>query len=110
MLHFNSTKRLSIDIDIILYQEVPNLEELLNSIAQEQGFVRYELQYRSTNCKIQKEHYKFFYNPLYNTRQTEEYVLLDILFEQVNYSKLVSLAIQSGLVPNDGEPLMVNCN
>jgi hypothetical protein len=45
MLHFNSTKRLS-DIDIILYQEVPNLEELLNSIAQEQGFVRYELQYR----------------------------------------------------------------
>ena len=108
MLHFNSTKRLSIDIDIILYQDVPKLEELLNSITQEQGFVRYELQYRSTDSKIQKEHYKFFYNPLYNTRQTEEYVLLDILFEQVNYSKLVPLAIQSSLVPNDGEPLTVN--
>jgi predicted nucleotidyltransferase component of viral defense system len=54
MLHFNSTKRLSIDIDIILYHEVPNLEELLNSIAQEQGFVRYELQYRNTNCKIKR--------------------------------------------------------
>jgi len=54
MLHFNSTKRLSIDIDIILYQDVSNLEELLNSIAQEQGFVRYELQYRSTDSKIKR--------------------------------------------------------
>jgi hypothetical protein len=56
MLHFNSTKRLSIDIDIILPNETNDLEELLNEVANEQGFLRKELQNRNTNSKIKKEH------------------------------------------------------
>ncbi len=60
MLHLNSTKRLSIDIDIILPQAVHNLEEVLDNVAEEQGFVRKELQHRSTATKIKKEHYKFY--------------------------------------------------
>ena len=54
MLHFNSTKRLSIDIDIILPSETKNLETILESIIQEQGFLRKELQHRSTTSKIKK--------------------------------------------------------
>jgi hypothetical protein len=38
MLHFNSAKRLSIDIDIILSNEIENLESILDAIAEEQGF------------------------------------------------------------------------
>jgi predicted nucleotidyltransferase component of viral defense system len=79
MLHFNSAKRLSIDIDIILSNEIENLESILDAIAEEQGFLRKELQHRSTNSKIKKEHYKFFYTPLHKTKKDEEYVLLDIL-------------------------------
>ena len=60
MLHFNSTRRLSIDIDIILSQEIENLEQTLNLLALEQGFLRKELQHRDTKSKIKKEHYKFF--------------------------------------------------
>lgn len=108
MLHFNSTKRLSIDIDIILPSEPENLENILEAIVQEQGFLRKELQHRSTNSKIKKEHYKFFYTPLHKTNKTEEYVLLDILFEEVNYTKLVSLPIQSDFVPMIDQPLNVN--
>ena len=52
MLHFNSAKRLSIDIDIILSNEIENLESILDAIAEEQGFLRKELQHRSTNSKI----------------------------------------------------------
>lgn len=63
MLHFNSTKRLSIDIDILMPQAINNLEEILDIIVKEQGFVRWELQHRSTKSKIKKEHYKFFYTP-----------------------------------------------
>lgn len=44
ILHFNSTKRLSIDIDIILPNEIQNLESVLDTIAKEQGFLRKELQ------------------------------------------------------------------
>lgn len=107
MLHFDSTKRLSIDIDIILPDEIDDLEEILDAVAAEQGFLRKELQHRTTQSKIKKEHYKFFYNPLHKTNKDEEYVLLDVLFEKVNYSKIVSLPIQSVFVPITDEPLNV---
>ncbi len=113
MLHFNSTKRLSIDIDIILSNDsesyrYKDLESILNAIATEQGFLRKELQHRSTTSKIKKEHYKFFYTPLHKTNKDEEYVLLDILFEEVNYVKLISLPIESDFVPIIDKPLNVN--
>ena len=108
MLHLNSTKRLSIDIDIILSQEVDNLEVVLDNVAKEQGFIRKELQHRSTVTKIKKEHYKFYYIPHHKTNKEEEYVLLDILFEEVNYSKIVQLPIQSVFVSLKDDPLLVD--
>src|SRR5690606_29129545 len=48
MLLMDSTKRLSIDIDIVLRQAPENLEETLYSVAKEQGFVRVENQHRAT--------------------------------------------------------------
>ena len=108
MLHFNSTRRLSIDIDIILPQEIQNLEQTLDLLALEQGFLRKELQHRDAKSKIKKEHYKFFYTPLHKTNKVEEYVLLDILYEEVNYSKIIMLPIQSTFVPIIDEPLTVN--
>lgn len=108
MLHLNSTKRLSIDIDIILPQEVDNLEEVLDNVVKEQGFVRKELQHRSTATKIKKEHYKFYYIPHHKTNKEEEYVLLDILYEEVNYSKIVQLPIQSVFVPIKEDPILVD--
>jgi len=108
MLHLNSTKRLSIDIDIILPQAIDNLEEALDKVVKEQGFVRKELQHRSTATKIKKEHYKFYYIPHHKTNKEEEYVLLDILYEEVNYSKIVQLPIQSAFVPIQEDPFMVD--
>src|SRR5690606_26760199 len=71
-------------------------------------FLKWELQHRSTQSKIKKEHYKFFYTPLHKTKKDEEYVLLDILFEEVNYSKIISIPIQSDFIPIAGKPLNVN--
>ena len=107
MLHLNSTKRLSIDIDIILPKELENFEGILDELSLEQGFLRKELQHRDTKSKIKKEHYKFFYTPLHKSNKEEEYVLLDILFEEVNYTKLERIPIQSSFVPIDGEPKYV---
>lgn len=45
MLHFNSTKRLSIDIDIILPDKEASIELVLKALIEEQGFTRYELQH-----------------------------------------------------------------
>ncbi len=38
----------------------------------EQGFQKKEEQQRKTNNKIEKAHYKFFYEPLHKTGKNEE--------------------------------------
>ena len=55
MLHLNSSKRLSIDIDIILPNAPKNLEDILDRVATEQDFIRKELQHRNVTSKIKKE-------------------------------------------------------
>ncbi len=44
MLHLNSTKRLSIDIDIIMNEKPGDLNEVFNGVVEEQGFVIYTSQ------------------------------------------------------------------
>lgn len=107
MLHLKSSKRLSIDIDIILTDKPYNLNELLNRVVSEQGFNRMELHERTSNSKIDKAHFKFYYIPLHKTNKEEEYVLLDILFEEVQYKTLIDLNIQSAFLPEVGTSLTV---
>jgi len=107
MLHFDSTKRLSLDIDIILPQEIENFEKILDNISENQGFLRKEKQQRTAQSKIKKEHYKFFFIPLHKTNRDEEYVLLDVLYEKVNYKHLISIPIKSIFVPIIDEPIEV---
>lgn len=107
MLHLNSSKRLSIDIDVIISEKPDNIDELLDKVASEQGFLRKELQARNKNTKIDKVHFKFFYTPLHKTSKVEEYVLLDILFEKVQYKNQVELNIQSSFLPEKGNPISV---
>ena len=108
MLLFNSTKRLSLDIDIILPQIINDFEKKLDDIAKSQGFLRKKLQQRTTQSKINKEHYKFFFMPLHKTNKDEEYILLDVLYEKVNYKHLISMPVQSGFIPMIDKPLTVN--
>lgn len=107
MLHLNSTKRLSIDIDIIMSEKSEGLNEILDTVSIEQGFLRKEEQKRTANTKIDKAHYKFFYTPLHKTSKDEEFVLLDILYEAVQYEKLEQVKIQSSFVPEKDAPLTV---
>ena len=107
MLHLNSSKRLSIDIDIILSVKPKDLDELLDRVASEQGFLKKEIQERHSNTKIEKAHYKFFYTPLHRSSEEEEYVLLDILYEEVQYKNLIELIIKSSFLPEKESPISV---
>lgn len=102
MLLLGSTKRLSIDIDIIISGTVENLEEVLSEIATKKGFIRAEEQHRNVNSGIEKAHYKFYFQNSLKTND-EEFVLLDILFEEIHYINLVSTQIQSTFVTHEGE-------
>ena len=107
MLHFNSSKRLSIDIDILIANSIKNLDETLRMVASKQGFLRVEPQHRTTQTDIEKAHYKFFYQPIHKTAKEEEYILLDILFEKIEYTKIVELPVISPFIPTKGDPAMV---
>lgn len=107
MLHFKSPTRLSIDIDIIIEEKIENFNAKLETIAKTAGFNRIKLQHRPTPSKIDKAHYKYFYTPIHKTAKDEEYILLDILFEEIAYSKNVDVPITSSFAPSKGEPAIV---
>jgi predicted nucleotidyltransferase component of viral defense system len=107
MLHFGSSKRLSIDIDIVLPDKKTDLEIILPSLVEEQNFIRWELQERTAISDIEKAHYKLYFVPLHKTGKDEEYVLLDILFEDVLYANILELPLTSFFVPDDGQSVDV---
>ncbi len=106
MLLQGSTKRLSIDIDIILPVK-SDLDAVFEKIVKGKRFTRFELQERHVNSNIEKAHYKFYYEPAYRTARAEEYVLLDILFEKPQYQQLITQNIDSTFVFQSGKPLQV---
>lgn len=105
MLLTNSSRRLSVDIDIIISNPIDNLDIRLESVATKQGFIRVVPQGRNTLTLVPKKHYKFFYQPIHRTSQDEEYILLDVLFEQVPYSVIARKEITSKFIPTI-EPLV----
>jgi hypothetical protein len=107
---FGSTRRLSIDIDIIVtvtVTEKKDLNAIFENIVKTKWFTRYSEQKRVTKSKIPKSHYKFFYTPVYRTSDTEQYVLLDILFEKTHYENLVNRNVDSSFVQQEGPPSVV---
>jgi hypothetical protein len=106
MLLQGSTKRLSIDIDIIMPRHIP-LDAVFDKIVQDRGFTRFELQERNTTSNIHKEHYKFHYQPAYKKDESEEYVLLDILYEEPQYQQTILQQVDSPFVLQIGPPITV---
>jgi len=64
MLHLNTSKRLSIDIDIICPPSTV-IEDYLNQYAEEYGFGKVELVERISRTDVPKKHAKFYYEVSY---------------------------------------------
>lgn len=107
MLHMDSAKRISIDIDIICPPGT-NIEEFVQRHAQEYGFGDVRLVERVTAHNIPKTHAKFFYQVTYITNTETECILLDVLFEDIHYHDIEQLPIQSRFLKLEGKPVMVN--
>lgn len=99
MLMTNPNRRLSVDIDIVIPGTIDKFEQDLPVIADKQGFLRMEPQERTATTTVPKHHYKFFYTPIHKTSQDEEYILLDVLFEQSPYCTVSKKEIVSNFIP-----------
>jgi hypothetical protein len=107
MLHLNSNKRVSIDIDIICPPDT-NIELYLNKYAGEYGFSDIKLIERKHAHAVPKSHAKFFYQVTYTTNTDTEYILLDVLFEEIHYKKIDILPVTSRFLKTEGEPFFVD--
>lgn len=107
MLHLNTSKRLSIDIDIICPPGTM-IENYLGQYAEEYGFGKVELVARISRTDVPKQHAKFYYEVSYPGNGGQDKILLDVLFEETHYSKIVLLPIQSPVLITDESMVMVN--
>ena len=107
MLHLDSMKRLSIDIDIVCPPGT-NIEEFVHKHAQAYGFAEVKLVDRVSSSNVPKTHAKFFYQAAYVTHSEVGSILLDVLFEDIQYHEIVQLPIQCSVLKLDGNPVKVN--
>ena len=107
MLLLNSSKRLSIDIDITMPHAISDLQTKLESIAAKKGFFKMVGNERKSRSEINKIHFKFYYKPVYFGGRTEDNVLLDILFEKNQYQSINPIPIKSQFALQEGEVLKV---
>lgn len=106
LLHFNSSRRLSIDIDIICPPGT-RIEDYLEKYSAEYGFGSVELVQRISRTDVPKQHAKFFYEVTYPTGGKKDKILLDVLFEESHYVNVVEAPIHNRFLKQLGEPVMV---
>ena len=105
MLMFDSGKRLSIDIDIIVPDKETDLASILANICKPKGFTNFEKQTRIAGTNIDKEHYKLFFVSALNKQ--ESHILLDVLIEDIHYQNIIESSIDSIFVNQAGKPVKV---
>jgi hypothetical protein len=108
MLLLDNVRRLSIDVDIVLAARPDRLEDILNSFVKDQGFSRAQEQKRNVKSQIEKAHFRFFYDPVHRTSASEDYVLLDVLFESHSYRSILQRKIESKFLNTSPEVVLVS--
>lgn len=104
LLLLDHPMRLSTDIDIVVKPDI-NVDDYIQKAAEIFPFQSCEEQKRVGKNNIVKRHFKFTYvSPL---TQRSIYILLDILFEDNNYSNLVEKEIRNELLLTDGKCMKV---
>lgn len=108
MLMLPEPKRFSIDIDIIVPEKSQGIESYLDQVIENSDFIKYELNERNTKSNIEKAHYKFYYKPITNARAENEYILLDVLYEDSHYGEHThKIPINSLFLLPEGEDVYV---
>ncbi|MCH5249898.1 MAG: nucleotidyl transferase AbiEii/AbiGii toxin family protein [Lachnospiraceae bacterium] len=95
MLLLKTPRRLSTDIDIIVEPKT-DISHYIREAAQIFPFKEVEEQTRIGINQIEKRHFKFYYDSPVNKKQF--YILLDVLFENNHYNKLIKKDIKSEIL------------
>lgn len=106
MLLLEKPRRMSIDIDIIVPDANADIPATLDKVCAQQGFTGWTVVERQNKGLIHKTHYKFYF--LSNvSRAREQFILLDVLHEQVGYSKTIQKPLTSSFIENEDAAVLV---
>lgn len=92
MLLLEHPQRLSTDIDIIVEPDT-DIKAYIKKASEIFPFERYEEQIRKGQNNIVKRHFKFYYHS--PAENDDFYIILDVLFEENNYTSIVHRAINN---------------
>lgn len=106
MLHLDSSRRVSVDIDIICPPGT-DISSFIEKYSAEYGFTGVKLIERKGRNDVPKSHAKFFYKISYRTNADEGNILLDVLFEDIHYSRIEKLPIRSRFLKTTGADVYV---
>ena len=108
MLHLDTSRRLSIDVDIVCPPGT-DIREYLGQYGNEYGFTEAKEIERNSRTDVPKTHAEYRYAVTYPSGRPVDKILLDVLYEDIHYSELVPLPIKSILLKQTGDPVMVKC-
>ncbi|MBQ7478301.1 MAG: nucleotidyl transferase AbiEii/AbiGii toxin family protein [Selenomonadaceae bacterium] len=104
MLLLKEPRRLSTDIDIVVGPGT-DIDAYIEKAAKIFPFIRQEEQKRTGRNLIEKRHFRFTYDSPVNRKPF--YILLDVLFERIQYPRTVEREIRKDLLKTEGESTKV---
>ena len=108
MLHLGTSRRLSIDIDIVCPPGL-DIREYLQKYSGDYGFTEVKEIERHSRAGVPKSHAEYRYAVTYPSGRPVDKILLDVLYEDIQYNDVLSLPIAGPLLLQKGEPVMVRC-
>ena len=108
MLHLDTSRRLSIDVDIVCPPGT-DIREYLGQYGSEYGFLEAKEIERHSRTGVPKSHAEYRYAVTYPSGRPMDKILLDVLYENIHYDEVVSLPIASPLLKQTGTPVLVQC-
>ncbi len=107
ILLLNEVKRLSIDIDILVDENI-DMEKFLKKVVETSNlFYEYEenIRQNSASSRMKLRHFKF--NFISKLDNESKYILLDVAYETNKYSKVNEIEINCDLLKVDSIPIYV---
>ena len=108
MLHLDTSRRLSIDVDIVCPPGT-EIRDFLGQYGSEYGFIEAKEIGRNSRTGVPKSHAEYRYAVTYPSGRPVDKILLDVLYEDIHYSEVVAFPIESPLLKQIGDPAIVQC-